>query len=50
VDLDVRNLANRAEAAVGDARFIAANAAVFLVVLAAEGFSRIAPWLAVSGQ
>jgi len=31
----------------GNARFIAA---VLLVVLAAEGFSRIGPWLAVSGQ
>jgi hypothetical protein len=51
VDLDARTSTSRADAAVeGNARLTAANAAVLSVVLPAERFSRIGPWLAVSGQ
>lgn len=48
VDLEVRTPASRAGAAAeGSARL---NAAALMVMLAAEGPSRISPGLAVSGQ
>ena len=48
VDLDARTSTSRADADVeGNARL---TAAVPLVVLAAEGFSLVGSWVAVSGQ
>ena len=48
MDLEVRTSASRAGAAVkGSARL---TVAALLVVLAAEGSSRIGRWLAVSGR
>jgi uncharacterized membrane protein len=48
VDLDARTSTIRADAAVkGNARLTAANAAVLLVVLAAEGFTLLGPIVVV---